>query len=203
MNYNLKNLNFEKYFLDIGTGDGRFVYKSALSNPNYLYIGIDPASNLKEYQREINRKRLQNALLINSSIENFKPEVKNFFDQISIILPWGNLLKYTATADKKFFTEIGEMLKNEGTIEIIFGFNEELEEKETKRLNLTELTEKEVTYLKALYENLSLFRLEEFREATYRELENFETSWAKKLSFGKDRKYLKITLKKHLTSSLK
>jgi tRNA G46 methylase TrmB len=47
MDYSLKNLNFEKNFLDIGTGDGRYVYKSALLNPQSLYIGIDPALNLK------------------------------------------------------------------------------------------------------------------------------------------------------------
>jgi len=195
MNYSLKDLKFEKVFLDIGTGDGRYVYKSALSNPNYLYIGIDPASNLKEYQREINRNRLQNAILINSSIENFNPEVTHFFDKITILLPWGNLLKYTATADQNFFEKITKLLKNNGEIQIIFGFNEELEEKETKRLNLVELTEKELSYLKQLYENLNNLELVSFNEISYKDLEDFETTWAKKLSFGKNRQYLKISLK--------
>jgi 16S rRNA (adenine(1408)-N(1))-methyltransferase len=196
MDYNLKDQKFEKNFLDIGTGDGRFIYKSALKNRNFLYIGIDPASNLKEYQREINRKRLNNGLLINSSIENFNPVVSEYFDQISIILPWGNLLKYTATCDAEFFAKLNHWLKSSGTIEIIFGFNEELEEKETKRLNLKELDERELEYLKGLYSNLKNYKLETFQTVPYKNLENFETTWAKKLSFGAKRKYIYIQLKK-------
>lgn len=196
MDYSLNNLNFEKNFLDIGTGDGRYIYKNALANPNHLYIGIDPASNLREYQREINRKKLKNATLINSSIENYQPEVENYFDKITIILPWGNLLKYTVTVDSDFFLKIIKWLKKEGNIEIIFGFNEELEEKETKRLNLTELTDKEIEFIRNKYQKLPQTQLLEFKELSNKELKNFETSWAKKLSFGADRKYIKVTLKK-------
>lgn len=197
MNYNLKDQKFEKVFLDIGTGDGRYIYKNALTNPNYLYIGIDPASNLKEYQREINRKRLQNAILLNSSIENFNPDLQDYFDEISIILPWGNLLKYTATVDLDFFSKIHKFLKKDGLVEILFGFNEELEEKETKRLNLPELTDKEINYLKNLYQNLEGFKLIRFEEVSFKALDNLETTWAKKLSFGKNRKYLNIIIQKN------
>ena len=196
MDYSLKNLNFEKNFLDIGTGDGRYVYKSALLNPQSLYIGIDPALNLKEYQREINRKKVRNAVLINSSIENFNPEVTDFFDEITIILPWGNLLKYVVTVDTDFFTKIATWLKKNGKIKIIFGFNEELEEKETKRLNLPELNEKEILFIQSNLSHLHDLELAEFKESNFKDLKNFETTWAKKLSYGANRKYIHLTLKK-------
>lgn len=192
----LKELNFEKYFLDIGTGDGRYVYKNALANPHTLYIGIDPASNLKEYQRQINRKKLRNALLINVSIENFNPSGEELFDEITIILPWGNLLKYVVTADKSFYEKITLWLKPTGVIKVIFGFNEELEEKQTKRLNLKDLNEKEMEYLKNQYSSLSNLNLVEFKEITYLDLSMVDTSWSKKLSFGKNRKYIFLELKK-------
>jgi 16S rRNA (adenine(1408)-N(1))-methyltransferase len=196
MDYSLNKLNFEKNILDIGTGDGRYVYKNALANPNTLYLGIDPASNLKEYQREINRKKIRNAVLINSSIENFNLNEVNTIDQINIILPWGNLLKYVVTVDNPFFEKIFKWLSDEAKVQIIFGFNEELEEKETKRLNLAELTEQETNFIKNKYQNLQGYKLIEFKQLTNKDLINFETSWAKKLSFGKNRKYLYIELKK-------
>jgi len=196
MDYNLNNLKFDKNILDIGTGDGRYIYKSALNSQSTLYIGIDPASNLKEYQREINRKKLNNAILINSSIENFNPNINNFFDQINIILPWGNLLKYVVTVDTEFFSKIFNWLKKDSKLEIIFGFNEELEEKQTKRLNLSELTEIEISFIKDKYLNLKGFELIEFKELTNKDLNNFETTWAKKLSFGANRKYLYVNLKR-------
>lgn len=190
------NSNFAKKFLDIGTGDGRYVYKNALENTNNLYIGIDPAKNIEDYQREINRKRLKNAVLIQSSIENYNPDFKDFFDEISIILPWGNLLKYCVTVDLSFFEKISKWLKNEGAIKIIFGFNEELEEKQTKKLNLKNLNDKEVEFLKENYSKIPNLQLISFENVFYLDLETVETTWAKKLKHGADRSYFSITLKK-------
>jgi 16S rRNA (adenine(1408)-N(1))-methyltransferase len=190
------NSNFEKKFLDIGTGDGRYIYKNALENPKNLYIGIDPAKNLEDYQRQINRKRLKNAQLIQSSIENYDPKVENFFDEISIILPWGNLLKYCVTVDKDFFQRISRWLKPGGELKVIFGFNEELEEKETKRLNLRDLNEKEVEFLKENYSTLPNLQMTKFENVFYLDLETIETTWAKKLKFGANRNYFTISLKK-------
>ncbi len=34
----------EMVVVDIGTGNGRFVYKNAKKNPTSFYIGIDPVS---------------------------------------------------------------------------------------------------------------------------------------------------------------
>lgn len=190
------NSNFAKKFLDIGTGDGRYVYKNALENTNNLYIGIDPAKNIEDYQREINRKRLKNAVLIQSSIENYNPDFKDFFDEISIILPWGNLLKYCVTVDLSFFEKISNWLKNDGTIKIIFGFNEELEEKQTKKLNLKNLNDKEVEFLKENYSKIPNLQLISFENVFYLDLETVETTWAKKLKHGADRSYFSIILKK-------
>jgi len=188
--------DFNRIILDIGTGDGRYVYKNALNNSQYLYIGIDPAKNLKEFQREINRKRLKNAILINSSIENFSLDRAELFDEIQIILPWGNLLKYCVSVDLDFFIKISKWLKKEGTINIIFGFNEEYEEKITKRLNLKDLNENEISFLKSNLEKLPNLKLINFEVLTPKNLINFETTWSKKLNFGANRKYFYINLKK-------
>lgn len=43
--------------IDIGTGDGRFVYELAQDNPNWFCIGIDSErSNLEEYSAKIHKK---------------------------------------------------------------------------------------------------------------------------------------------------
>lgn len=190
------NSNFQKKFLDIGTGDGRYVYKKALENPSNLYLGIDPAKNIEEYQREINRKRLKNAVLIQSSIENYNPDYLDYFDEISIILPWGNLLKYCVTVDLDFFAKVCKWLKPNGDIKIIFGFNEELEEKQTKKLNLKNLNDKEIEFLKNNYSKIPNLKLVSFENVFYLNLETIETSWAKKLKHGADRTYFSIVLKK-------
>jgi tRNA G46 methylase TrmB len=43
--------------IDIGTGDGRFVYQSARQNPKKFYIGIDPnVRPLEKISEKIYRK---------------------------------------------------------------------------------------------------------------------------------------------------
>ena len=54
---NLSPLTGEGVIIDIGTGDGRFVYQSARQNPNKFYIGIDPnVTPLEKISEKIHRK---------------------------------------------------------------------------------------------------------------------------------------------------
>jgi len=181
--------------LDIGTGDGRFIYKSAVLNPKNLYIGIEPSVNFKEYQREINRKKLTNATLINSSIESFEVTDK-FFDQIFIHLPWGILLKHVVTVDKEIFKKLNKMLKKGGEIEIIFGYDPKLEKSETNRLSLKELNLKELGFLKEKYSKIPGLELKHFQLISNKDLKDKQTSWSKKLAFGGLRNFFQITLTK-------
>ena len=49
--------------IDIGTGDGRFVYQSARRNPNKFYIGIDPNTRpLTKISEKIHRKPAKGGL---------------------------------------------------------------------------------------------------------------------------------------------
>lgn len=44
--------------MDIGTGDGRFVYQMCQKNPEKFYIGIDPAQEpLQKISEKIYRKK--------------------------------------------------------------------------------------------------------------------------------------------------
>jgi len=71
----------KKFFrieIDFGTGDGRFIYKNALSNLTTLYIGIDTnEKQMMKYSREIQRKKLNNALLILGSLELLPKELRS------------------------------------------------------------------------------------------------------------------------------
>jgi 16S rRNA (adenine(1408)-N(1))-methyltransferase len=47
----------EGIIVDIGTGDGRFVYNAARQNPNKFFIGIDAnTAGLKEFSTKATRK---------------------------------------------------------------------------------------------------------------------------------------------------
>jgi len=200
--YNMEKLktDYKERFLDIGTGDGRFVVKSALKHPSKLYFGIDPAKNIELYQREINRKKIKNATLLQTSFENFKIEpFTDFFSGITVILPWGNLLKYISECNTEFFSKLSYILQESSECLIIFGYEEDLESSQTQRLQLPELNEEYIEKLKNLYENLPEFVLIKFNKISNTDINKIDSSWAKKLTFGKSRPYYEILLKKSLT----
>ena len=71
----------EGVIIDIGTGDGRFVYQSARQNPTKFYIGIDPNTRpLEKISEKIYRKPAKggagNVLFIQAAIEDLPAELR-------------------------------------------------------------------------------------------------------------------------------
>ncbi len=189
--------NFDRVVLDIGTGDGRFVYKNALKNPTTLFIGMDPAEKqLEIYSKKAIRKKLKNALFVVGSIENTPTELFDSVNKIFITLPWGTLLENIVKTNEKLLKNLWGMLKNSDDLEIIFGYVPELEPSETERLNLPNI---DADFIKGefipSFEKLG-FQLKIFTKVEKKELGKTETTWAKKLKFGKERKIYKTTFSK-------
>lgn len=184
--------------VDLGTGDGRFVYKQALDNPGNLYIGIDPsAKQLEIHSKEANKKRLTNVLFVIGSIEILPTEIFGIADYLYINLPWGSLLENIVNPTKESVNSLANMLKSEGTLEITLGYHDEAEPGETERLNLPALDDelvKETIYPAfGAYANLEL---EKYKQIKKPDLKGLDTTWAKKLSFGNDRPMYKLVFKK-------
>ncbi len=94
----------EGVIVDIGTGDGRFVYQSARENPKKFYIGIDPnVRPLEKISEKIYRKPAKggapNALFVQAAIEDLPAELDGVADEIHVHFPWGSLLRAVATGD--------------------------------------------------------------------------------------------------------
>jgi 16S rRNA (adenine(1408)-N(1))-methyltransferase len=187
---------FETIVLDIGTGDGRFIYKSALKQPKTLFIGMDPlTSQMSAYSSKINRKKLDNTLLVIGSIENIPTDLFSYVDKIYINLPWGSLLEKIIKAENTHIREINSLLKQNGEVEIIFGYDPEHEPTEVQRLELPSIiSKKDVEKLLSNFKEY--FEITELSRLSKNELGKIDTTWAKKLKFGKDRIIHKIILKK-------
>lgn len=180
--------NYANVEIDLGTGDGRYVYKNALKNPETLYIGIDPVEKqLQKYSRSTIRKKVKNVLFVVGSAESLPEELINSANVVNILLPWGSLLNYVANSNPPVLANIKALIKKEGYLRILFGYANQAEPTETDRLNLEKLT---TDYLQKImipkYAELGFF-INETKKLTSLELREYETSWSKKLSFGKDR----------------
>lgn len=197
-----KTLQFKSTHIDFGTGDGRYVYKKALKNPDTFYIGVDPsAKQLEIYSKKANKDKLENVLFVVGSIEVFPQEIIGVANSLSVILPWGSLLKQIVNADFESIKKLCSCVKKPGEIEIILGYHKELEPSEVARLELQELNEDYIkqnlipVFFNLGYTDVSVSQMQK------QVLQDFETTWSKKLTFGQDRPIFRIFAKPPITSS--
>jgi ubiquinone/menaquinone biosynthesis C-methylase UbiE len=112
--------------VDIGTGDGRFVYQSARENPGRFYLGIDPnVRPLEKISEKIHRKPAKggapNALFIQAAIEELPAELNGVADEIHVHFPWGSLLRAVATADVLLLQNLHRICAPGTLLEVVLG----------------------------------------------------------------------------------
>jgi 16S rRNA (adenine(1408)-N(1))-methyltransferase len=180
---------YSEVVVDLGTGDGRFVYEKALKEPDKLFIGIDPSQKqLEIYSRKAVRRKLNNVLFVIGSLEIIPTELQGLGDKIYVILPWGSLLGRIVNPDPESVGNIKNLLKDAGgKLEIILGYALEAEPTQTERLNLSEINENMLKSTMVPKFEEGGFKFVNLQEIEKKDLSGFETSWSKKLTFGKDR----------------
>jgi 16S rRNA (adenine(1408)-N(1))-methyltransferase len=173
---------YKKVIVDLGTGDGRFVYKNALKNPNNFYIGIDPSEKqLKISARDVQRKKLENVLFVVGSIEHLPDELKNVADEIFVNFPWGSLLETFTRPIESNLSNLIKLMKESGVIKVIFGYDELLEPSKTRRIDLPIIN---LDYIKGVL--IQKYKKIGLKTAEYgqfdRKSQKVETTWYKRLN---------------------
>jgi 16S rRNA (adenine(1408)-N(1))-methyltransferase len=135
----------EGVIIDIGTGDGRFVYQSARQNPNKFYIGIDPnARPLEKISEKIHRKPAKggaaNVLFIQSAVEDLPAELDGVADELHVHFPWSSLLRAIATGENKVLQNLRRVCSGGAMLEVVIGLDPERDQSEIERLGLTPLS---------------------------------------------------------------
>lgn len=182
--------------IDIGTGDGAFVYKSARTSPNQFFVGIDSnADNLAKYSRKTRQKPakggVKNALFVQASIEALPEELNGLATHVSILFPWGSLLKTVATPDVRVLQGLHRICRADAELRIVFGYNHRREPGVTAALGLPLLS---LEYLQTMVRNhytqagfaIQACQLEKSA------LRDIPTTWAQRLAYGKDREFFEL-----------
>ena len=195
---NSSNRTGEGVIIDIGTGDGRFVYQSARENPNKFYIGIDPnARPLEKISEKIHRKPAKggapNVLFIQSAVEDLPNELDGVADELHVHFPWGSLLRAIATGEAQVLQNLRRICSTGALLEVVIGLDLTRDQSEIERLGLTPLTlefiDKELIpkYTAAGFETIERGIL------SASEWPELNTSWAKRLQ-GNERRNITYLL---------
>jgi 16S rRNA (adenine(1408)-N(1))-methyltransferase len=173
--------NYNRILLDLGTGDGRYVHSLAERFPDDFIIGVDSCrENLHEYSRA----KLPNMLFIISNAQSLPCELNGMISHISINFPWGSLLHDLLTAETRLMRGLERISTSTTSMDV--------------RLNGGALAE--AGYMlengaDKIYCNLLHFgwrvRAPDCMDSC--ELQNFPTTWAKRLAHGRDPRAMVIT----------
>ena len=179
--------------IDLGTGDGRFVYQSARRNPNKFYIGIDAeARALEKISEKIHRKPqkggLANVLFVQASVEDLPAELDGVADEIHIHFPWGSLLGAVATGDAATLASLRRVSAPGAFLEVIIGLDPARDSAEIERLGLEPLS---ADFLETVL--VARYKAAAFDVVEYGVLEpgcwpRLETTWAHRLSGSENRR---------------
>lgn len=182
----------EGVVIDIGTGDGVFVYQSARRNPKKFYIGVDANPRpLEKVSERIRRKPakggLPNALFVQAAAEDLPLELDGVADEVHVHFPWGSLLRAVATGDRVVLQNLRRICSPGALLEVVIGLDPDQDRSEMDRLGLPPVS---LSYIDSTL-------VPRYREAGFEVLKRgllsasdwarLQTSWAKRLQGGGNR----------------
>jgi 16S rRNA (adenine(1408)-N(1))-methyltransferase len=178
--------------IDIGTGDGRFVYRSAREHPERFYIGVDAqAGALEKISQKIYRKPakggLPNALFIQAAVEALPVELDGIADTVHIHFPWGSLLRAVAMGDEAVLRRLRSICAPGALLKIVFALACERDKSEISRLKLEPLTPEFVKATLIPRYHAAGFDVIEYSAVSPSDWPQLPTSWARRLAGNAER----------------
>lgn len=128
---------YSRTHIDLGTGDGLYMWRLAKAEPETLAIGIDSAvDSLREGSSRALKKPArggaENAMFLCANVlELLKEDAwKDLADHVSVNFPWGSLLQAVSYPFPDFLPCIHNLLKDDGTFELhinMFVFDDDVQ----------------------------------------------------------------------------
>ncbi len=165
---------YKNIWLDLGTGDGRFVRQMSAQNHQDFFIGLDAC---RENLRETSRNCPVNVLYLIASAQSLPAGLNELAAQITINFPWGSLLRGLLDDDLALLSGIARIARPDAELTI--------------RLNGGALAEAgwalEAGTLQ-VYERLQSagFQTRQPQPLGAADLRACLTTWAKRLAVGRD-----------------
>lgn len=189
---------FDKICVDIGTGDGRNIYRKAKAEPGTFFIGIDPVKdNMEEIAVKLNKKPekggLKNVVLAVAAAENMPPELHRIADTVTVLFPWGILLEGVVKPIDEFIDAVAETAKSGGKFEFITTYSPAYEENTIETRAMPELS---IDYFNGEYTEILKKHgliVESVEMLDNEFVKGFDSKWARRLAFGRKRDFYRIT----------
>ena len=178
--------------LDIGTGDGRFVYQCAKADPTKFFIGVDASPKaLEKISAKVYRKPakggLANVLFVQAAVENLPAELNGVADELHIHFPWGSLLRAVMLGDAEVLANLRRVCAPGCLLEVVVGLDPARDRAEIERLGLPELSPSYLESILAHKYSAAGFDVVETGALSRADWSRLQTSWARRLQGNAER----------------
>jgi len=121
-------LNGRALTVDVGAGDGRWVYEEARRDVAGFYVAVDPdADALADYAYRAARKParggVENALFVVASLEQLPLEILGRAVLVRVNFPWAGLLRGLLRPDPQALEALISLAAPDASIEIVTGYD--------------------------------------------------------------------------------
>ena len=184
--------------IDVGTGDGKNVYKNGKSDPTTLYVGLDAAAeNMTDTAKKLVKKPekggLANVLLVVGTAESPPAELLGKADELTVFFPWGSLLQGVACAQEEMLSKLHALCKKGADFTFVTTYSPSFEAAEIEKRGLPPLS---IDFLEEEYKETVAsmgFCVEEVALHDNSYAAGFESAWAKRLAHGRRRNFYRVT----------
>ena len=172
--------------MDIGAGDGRYVYRLARRDPESFFVGVDPnaqalAGCSARAARKPARGGLANVAYVQAAVEGLPHELDGLAHEVHVSFPWGHLLRGLVVAEPAFLRGIPRICRRDALLQIVLTYSAAYESAMVVELGLPELSLDYIdSVLAPAYARHGLHIFER-RLATPEDLREVATSWGKRL----------------------
>lgn len=136
---------------------------------------------------------MPNALYVHASVEALPSELDEIANRVTVYFPWGSLLAALIQPNPVVLQGIRKICTESAILESTLGYEFAAELHETQRLELPALTAEYLSGpLRQAFEQAG-FRHFRWQIIDKPQLKIMSTTWAKRLAFGKDRVFYRIT----------
>jgi len=137
---------------------------------------------------------VRSLLCIAEPAETLADELGAIANRVTVILPWGSLLRAVALPDISFLCDLRRLCASDATVEIVFSYDERSDAGQQYRLGFASLQESHVrTVLAETYERAG-FRVTSIEAISQPDLRLYQTTWATRLAFGRPREIWRLRL---------
>ena len=183
---------YDDVVIDIGTGDGRFVLRTARDRPQSLVIGIDPvqeamAGVARRASAKPSRGGVPNALFLVASAEALPGALSSKASLVTVNYPWGALLRTLVQPDRDGLRAVAGLLQPGGRLIALLNASVTDDRHYGERLGLPPLEDAHIEerlvpgWQESGLEGVTWHRLEPAEEPAH------HTTWGRRLVRGSNR----------------